>query len=55
MSFNVTFLDRSGHVTFDQTYNVNLVNSQQFHDYVSSQPILFPLTGNPAVTLNNCT
>ena len=52
MSFNVTSLNHSGHVTFDLPYNADLVNSQQFHDCVRSQPILFPLTGNPAVTLN---
>ena len=51
MSFNVTFLDHSGQVTVDLPYNADFADSQQFHDYVRSQPILFPLTDNQAVTL----
>ena len=51
MIFNVTFLDHSGHVTINLPYNADFADSQQFYDYVRSQPILFPLTGTQAVTL----
>ena len=46
MSFNVTFYGKEGDDTVDLTYNADLADSQQFHDYTQSLPILFPLIGN---------
>ena len=50
MSFNVTFLDHNGQDTVDLPYNADLADSQQFHDYTQSKPILFPLTGTQVST-----
>ena len=45
MSFNVTFFDKNGNDTVNLDYNADFVESQQYHDYVASQPILYPLRG----------
>ena len=39
MSFNVTFDDG----TIDMPYGTDLASSQQFHDYITAAPELFPL------------
>jgi hypothetical protein len=47
MSFNVTFADE----TVDLDFNHDFADSQQFHDYTRSKPILFPLTGTRSAML----
>ena len=50
LSFNITFFAPDGNETVDRLYDADLAETEQFREYVLSQPILFPLTNTQRIT-----